>query len=525
MSAATAQNRQVNIASAGAKADGLTVNTWLIQRLIDSLHAAGGGSLVVPAGKFVTGSIYLKSNTGLHLQSGAVLLGSTSRLDYGSGDATPLISAIDQQNIHINGPGTIDGQGAVLVKDVYRLLEAGHLQDAQWKTKRPEERNRPRLILMKGCSNIQVTGITIQNGSGWVQDYMNCTDIMIDSITVNSTTYWNNDGIDIVNSKHVSITNCDVNAADDAICLKSEGGPGFCEDVYVANCRLRSSASAFKLGTGSSGGFRNIKVRNLTVYDTYRSAIALEAVDGGFLEHVDIAGVKAVNTGNAIFIRLGHRNKNSNFSIVKNIHIKDVYVEVPATKPDKGYNTAGPLLRYPPGVEPPAPGQLQSISPWNHTTNDSTAILFRHNPFPASIAGLPGHPVQHIILENIEIVYPGGAGKNTAYFPPDSLHRITEAEAVYPEFSMFGELPAWGLYIRHATGIALKNVTLRYKKADFRVPIIADDVNGLHIERLHIPQAAAGPVILLNNVQHEKFTDLKIPENMKVPVKRINHIY
>ncbi|MBC7689790.1 MAG: glycoside hydrolase family 28, partial [Aquabacterium sp.] len=313
-------------------------------------------------------------------------------------------------------------------------------------------------------------------------------------------------------------TNCYVDAADDAICLKSEGKIlDSCENIYVANCTLRSSASAFKIGTGSKGGFRNIKVNGLKIFDTYRSAIALEAVDGGFLQDVDIRNVQAKNTGNAIFIRLGHRNNDERYSSIKNIRIANVYAEIPAGKPDKGYPLEGPLLKYPPGIKPAAPGSFQSISPWNKDDGDSsTAMEYKHNIFPSSVTGLPGHDVQNITLENIEIVYAGGADKRIACLPADSLNKITEATNSYPEFSMFGELPCWGFYVRHASGFTFKNCTLRYLKNDFRAAVIMDDIKGLVVQGLSIPSYSQAPVIILHNTPGPVLNKINLPvKNVK----------
>jgi hypothetical protein len=465
------QQKNFVVTAFGAQGDGKTLNTAFIQHAIDQAAAGGGGKVVVPPGSFVTGTLHLKTGVELHLEKGATLLGSTSRLDYGKANATALIIATGQQQISITGKGEIDGRGREVVKDLFRLLNQGVLQDAQWKIKRPGENNRPRMIALIDCQDVKVKGVTMRNSAGWVQDYVRCNNVIIDSVTVVSTEYWNNDGIDIVNSKNVSITHCNVDAADDAICLKSEGGPGWCENIYVSDCKLRSSASAFKLGTGSRGGFRNIVVRNLEIFDTYRSAIALEAVDGGFLENVDIRQVKATNTGNAVFIRLGHRNTDSAYSCIKNIHIADVQVQVPAHKPDIGYPVEGPTQKYP------------------------------HNVFPASITGLPGHEVEDVTLENIIVTYEGGGSRDNACFGWDSLQRVTENAAGYPEFSMFGELPCWGLYVRHVKGLTLKNVQLNLQQADYRPACIFDDVTGLKADEVGIPFNEQLPVVIFNNVK------------------------
>jgi hypothetical protein len=473
---------------------GLTIdNTQALQKAIDAAHKAGKGKVIVPKGQFVTGPIVLKSGVELHLLAGAELLGSTNRLDYGKQEAKALISALDQQDISITGKGIINGRGREVVKDLIKLLHEGVFQDETWVVKRPSEQNRPRLVAFSKCSNVLVKNITLKNSAGWVQDFVGCNQINIDSIVVESTEYWNNDGIDIVNSKDVRITNCTIDAADDGICLKSEGEiAGICENVFVENCVIRSSASGFKLGTGSHGGFRNIKVRNLTVYNTYRSAIALEAVDGGFIDQVDIENVTAKYTGNAIFIRLGHRNQTDQYSTVKNIRIAKVKAEIPDAKPDAGYPLEGPL----PKVAP-------------------------HNLVPASITGIPGHLIEDVVLEDIDITYGGGASKATAFIPLDKLDQVTENEAGYPEFSMFGELPSWAFYVRHASGISFKNIKFRYEKPDFRPAMVFDDVKKLNILGLEVASAESKPVIVMRKTTEHNIKQTKLPFNIKQAILQL----
>lgn len=445
-------------------------NAANIQKAVDAASADGGGKVIIPAGSFVTGPIHLKSNVELHLSDRAVLLGSSSRADFAENNMA-VISAQGQHHIAITGKGLIDGQAHLLIADLLKLLREGKIKDEQWQSKRPIEENRPNLIFFKNCKDIKVSGISLKDAASWVQNYKECDGVIIDSMTVNSTAYWNNDGIDIVDSKNVKITNSFFNAADDAICLKSEIIDGFCENVLVENCTLRSSANGFKLGTGSLGGFKNIAVKNIAVYDTYRSAIALEAVDGGFIDDVNISGVRAKNTGNALFVRLGHRNTNGRYSIVKDIVIDDVKVQVPSGKPDIGYPFEGPLPKVPP-----------------------------HNLLPVAITGLPGHPVQNIKLRNIEVTYAGGGNKTKAFISTDSLATVNENASGYPEFTMFGELPAWGLYARHAEGLALSNVKLNIEKADYRPALIFDDIKSLKLDKVLIPQNNKLPAIIYKDV-------------------------
>ena len=470
------QQKVWDLGTLGAKGDGLSNNTTLIQGAIDQASAAGGGIVRIPAGRYLTSVLRLKSGVELHFDEGAVLLGSTLRSDYGGARASALLLADDQQNISLSGKGVIDGQGREVVKDVYRMLEAGTLQDPDWKTenpwhqKRPNEFNRPGLIQFNRCKGVILRGVTLKDAACWVQTYSDCTDVLFDSIRVESTAYWNNDGFDIVDCQNVQVRNCFVNAGDDGICLKSHRADAHCENVVIDNCTVRSSASAIKFGTASLGGFKNVVVSNIKVYDTYRSAIALESVDGGTLENITVQHIEAKNTGNAIFIRLGHRKKNAGIGRVSHILISDVRAEVPAGKPDKGYEMEGP------------------------------EILTPHNIFPSSITGLPGYPVQDVTLENIELIYPGGGNKGTAYVGLDSLGSVPEKESDYPEFSMFGELPSWGFYVRHAAGIKFKNVTMRYGQDDFRPAVVVDDVQGLALENVKIPTAQTAPVVVLKGV-------------------------
>jgi len=448
----------LDITTLGAKGDGLTMNTPFIQQAIDSVAATGGGTVLVPAGHFVTAILHLRSGVELHLADSAVLEGSIHRTDYGKERASALLIADGQHDISITGKGIIDGRGREVVADVFNMLKEGTLQDPEWQhenpwhQKRPTESNRPGLIDFKHCDWVKIIDVTLKDAAAWVQTYTECTHLTMEGMRVESTAYFNNDGIDVVDCQDVRIAGCHVNAADDGICLKSSNAESRCDKVVVENCVVRSSASAVKFGTASRGGFKNVSIRNITVYDTYRSAIALESVDGGTLEDVQIQGITARNTGNAIFIRLGHRRQNAPIGIIRHITIKDVTVEVPAGKPDKGYETEGP------------------------------AILYPHNIFPSSITGIPGHPVEDVTLENIRITYYGKDDPALGRYGLDSLEQVPENEKDYPEFSMFGELPAWGFYVRHAKGIHFNHVTLRRGSPSFRPATIFDDVQGFTLK-------------------------------------------
>lgn len=434
----------------GAKAGMGFDNAPAIQAAIDSATVKGG-TVIIPGGTFMTSTVYLKSNVTLQLDAATILLGSRDRMAYGKSGPLALIVCKDQQHVKITGGGMINGQGRELVENTIRCLRDGKLQDDEWLKKRPSEKNRPNLLYFENCTGVFINGVTLKDAASWVQLYKECTGVEVSKINVESNAYWNNDGIDIVDSRDVLIKESTFNSADDAICLKSEHPDRQCENVTVRNCILRSSANGFKLGTGSLGGFRNIVVENIKVYDTYRSAIALEAVDGGAIEHVAITNVRAYNTGNALFIRLGKRNSDGRYSTVNNILVQNLVAEIPASKPDIGYPQEGPLPKVP-----------------------------VHYLLPAVIAGIPGHTVRNVQLKNVEIKYAGGYMKG-------DLSPVPENEAGYPEFTMFGDLPAWGLYVRHAAGIQVQQFKVSLQQADFRPALLFEDVKALQLQGVLIP--------------------------------------
>lgn len=479
-------SQDFNIISFGATADGITLNTTSIQSAIDAAHKAGGGKVIIPSGRFLTGSIVLKSHVELHLVRQAVLLGSTEPENYIKINRwLSLILADQQNNISITGQGVIDGQGRKLALHIDSLFYAGKLDSASYNfvEMRPTHYVRPQLIEFVNCKNILVENVKLKNAACWVQTYDQCVNVVIDRVKVDSDAYWNNDGIDIQDCKNVRITNCLVNASDDGICLKSQSLRHLCDSIYIGNCVVRSSASAIKFGTVSHGGFKNVVIENIKVYDTFRSAIAIECVDGGVLENVVVNKIKATNTGNAIFIRLGDRNAGKPPGTLKNVTIKNLKADISFRRPDYEYEIQGPDLP------------------------------FFHNIFPSSITGIPGGHIENVVLENITIKFPGRGNNGLANMPLSRLDDVAEKISSYPEYSMFGELPAWGLYVRHMNGLTLKNVKLSIIRPDYRPAIIFDDVTGLALQSVIIKGDTKPHQIILSNTRNT------IIENEKAVLK------
>ena len=449
--------KDYQVASFGIKSDGIVLNTRSIQYAIDFINANGGGRLVFHVGRFLTGTIYLKSNVTLQLEEGAVLLGSLNPFDYEKNSWTALVFAIDQHDIGITGKGMIDGQGKTVAQSFFDLVEKGYIKDPL-KYGRIEVDKRPMNIYMKGCRNVVIKDIILRNSASWNQTYDQCKNLMIDHIYVDNKEFWNEDGVDIVDCDSASVTNSYIDAADDGICLKSHDPKFFCNNIYIYNNTVRTSANGIKFGTVSRGGFKNINIINNKVFDTYRSAIALEAVDGGFVENVKVDSLQVYNTGNVIFLRVGER-WGEKTSRMNNVSISNVYAEVPENKPDAGYQYEGPVEDMP-----------RNISP---------AII---------ITGLPNKKITGVTLKNIEIKHPGGGNPLFAKVALTALDSVPEIPAQYPDFSMFKELPAWAVYIRHATAVTFSNITLTADKKDYRIPVVLDDVHRANFSSFRVKQ-------------------------------------
>ena len=149
----------------------------------------------------------------------------------------------------------------------------------------------------------------------------------------------------------------------------------------------------------------------MTIFDTYRSAITFAAVDGAEIENITVDGIRSLHTGNVIFLRTGERWNRPKPPYMRNIVIRNVYAEVPLDKPDAGYNYEGPIEDLP------------------------------RNISPCIIAGIPNHKIENVLMENIEIVFPGGGNPRYAYrgTTPEDLDGIDEMISYYPEFSQWKE--------------------------------------------------------------------------------------
>ncbi len=282
----------------GAVADPSVNSAAAIQKAIDAAHAAGGGTVVVPAGQtFMTGSIVLKSFVRLHLEPGGVLLASPDIADYVNYQHLELfaksdfcrfwIFAKDARQVIIDGQGTLDANSPAYVTE--RL-------ETHTKARNP----RAQSVVFLGCQDVTVRDIRIINTPSWALRPAGCDRVLIEGITIlNDLGLVNSDGIDIDCSRSVRVVNCHVEAGDDAIAIKGRheiaaSGYGACEDIVITGCTLESHCCAFRLGSESHVDLRRIVFSNSTIRRSHRG-IAIDGRDDVLFEDVLISDI-AVDT-------------------------------------------------------------------------------------------------------------------------------------------------------------------------------------------------------------------------------------
>ncbi|HEV8469647.1 MAG TPA: glycoside hydrolase family 28 protein [Candidatus Limnocylindria bacterium] len=272
-----------------AVGDGLANDTRALQSAIDETARHGGGTVRIPAGRYVTGSLVLRDNITLHLEAGAVLLGSPDPAEYPPVEArwegrhqlthAPLIGGQGLRNVAITGRGTIDGRGAP--------WWAKHRQKTL-------ELPRPRLISFADSSNVLVEGITATNSPAWTINPVRCENVTVTNVTIfNPADSPNTDGINPDSCRDVRISDCHIDVGDDCITLKSgietedpsKRGP--CENIAIANCTMAHGHGGVVIGSETSGDVRNVVIANCIFTGTERGIrIKTRRGRGGVVEDV-----------------------------------------------------------------------------------------------------------------------------------------------------------------------------------------------------------------------------------------------
>jgi polygalacturonase len=495
-----------NVRAFGATGDGRTLDSPAINKAIAAAADAGGGTVLLPAGTYLSGSIHLRSNIHLEIAAGATILGAPQKMNaydaeenfegpaYQDGGHTyfhnSLIWGENLTNVFITGHGMIQGSSEETNKDG-RVVSVGLVRNDGIEdrvsgfanfgktnglvsgpgTNRWPQHLGNKAIALKLCRNVLIRDITIFRGGHFAILVTGCDDMTVDNVTMDT----DRDGIDIDCCRNTTVSNCRINSPnDDGLCPKSTyalGRPVITENLTIVNCQVsgfqvgslldgtmiprRNGNGRIKFGTESSGGFRNVTIDNCT----FRACrgLALEEVDGGIMENIAINNLTMVDVPTyAIYITTGKRNRTPGVttpSRMRNIHISNVIAD---------------------GVGP----------------QDGIEIM-----------GLPEMPIAGLRLDNIRLVCDGGGTTEQANSVPRELGRG------YPEPR--GVMPAYGVFARHVKDLELANINTSFKTNDLRPALVCTDVNGLDIDHFK-GQVAKG-------VEPAKFKDVSDLEIHKSP--------
>ncbi len=488
-----------NIRDYGAKGDGTTLDTAAINKAIETAAAKGGGTVYFPAGTYLSFSIRLKSNITIHLDNGATLLAADPAVHKGKYDIpepnafdmyqdfghshwqNSLMWGIGIENFSIIGQGKIDGKGlsrrspgprrprtegetpASMAGNVSPLGETSDVKEMNGLG--------TKAIALKLSRNITLKDFTIFQGGHFALLATGVDNLTIDNLRVDT----NRDGFDIDACRNVRISNSYVNTPnDDAIVLKSSYALGFnraTENVTITNSQVSGFdlgtfldgtfkttqefapdkdrvTGRLKFGTESNGGFKNITISNINF--VHCRGLAIETVDGGYIEDVSITNITMRDITTApIFIRLGKRQ------------------------------------RAPDGTP---------IAKIRRVNIDNVVVSDADSHYASIIAGLAESPIEDVHLSNIRIHYKGGGTKE------DAARVVPENEKSYPEPSMFGVIPAYGFYVRHARGVTFDNVKVSFEKAEERPAFVFDSVNDVDLFRIDAQPTSA--FFVLKNVEN-----------------------
>jgi polygalacturonase len=432
-------NKIYIITNYGANGDGKTLNTTFIQKAIDDCHQHGGGTIEIPTGNFVTGTLQLFSNMNLHFEPGASLIGSTENKDYGSqkdfgfgglgaGNKTGILVAHNEQNISITGFGSIRGNGTSFMQ--MDSLQYGMDFDRKYTRQKNDYVNpkygredgpvlwkgsyeeRPGVMVMfSSCKNVTVSGISFEESPNWTMTFSNSDGIKVNGITIrNNMLIPNSDGVDFYDSKNIIISDCNIHAGDDAIAIISSS------NITASNCILESRSSGIRIGYNvwNQNNSGNILFNNITINSN--RGIGIFQRQKGNMENIIFSNI-SINTrlhfgqwwghGEPIHISsvpgLGSKETGS----IKHVRFSNIIassesgVVIYATAKDliQDVSFDNISLTIKPGLFSESYGGNIDLRP----TNDVSLGIFEH-----TIPALYGNYVSNLAIRNMNVFWEGG---------------------------------------------------------------------------------------------------------------------
>lgn len=439
--------RAYNIRDFGAKGDGQALDTAAVQMAIDACHRDQGGTVLVPAGVYVIGTIELKSNVTLHIAAQGKLLGSGDGKQYHAADAIPLsgdatlgdgnvglIFATNAENITIEGPGTIDGQGAQFRSPSRGVLPPSGRGGSQ----------RPYHLLFYRCRNLRVRDIFLVASAFHSVRIIQSSFVWLESIRIHNRVNGNNDGFHFISSQYVHISNCDVQSQDDACALF-----GSCKFVTVTNSTFSTRWSVFRFGGGNP---ENVTVSNCVIYETYGCPIKMHFGRESQAQNILFSNLLLQDVTGPISIDVNSRSRRSanetelsQNGFVRNVVFQGIRASVVAE---------GREFADIPFAQHYRPGETRQCIVLNCVGD---ALL------------------EEVALSDVHVTYDGGGTAEEAQ---------REVPQVAGEYFEIGTPPAYGLFARNVRGLTLNNVRFEVVKRDLRPAVVLDHVTDVAVNGL-----------------------------------------
>lgn len=442
--------RRYNIRDFGAKGDGRTLDTAAVQAAIDACHKDRGGTVLVPAGVFVIGTVEMKSDVTLHLAAQATLLGSADGTQYHAADAIPLhgdttledgnvglIFAVKADNITIEGEGRIDGQGAQFRSPSHGVPPPAGISGS----------HRPYHLLFYQCNNLSVRDIYLYKSAFHSVRVIQCDYVKMEGLHIFSRVNHNNDGFHFISSRYVHVSNCDVQCQDDACALF-----GSCQYVTVTNCSFSTRWSVFRFG---GGNVKNITVSNCLIYEVYGCPIKIRCGPGSTFENISFSNLEMRDVTGPISIGVGPHPRwhgqagaDQQPAILRNVSFNGIHATV---------------------VKPVQLRDTEFESGYRPAEMFSCLVL----------NGVGDSHLENISFNDVHIGFPGGGTAEQA--------AVRDVPKIAGEYFELGILPAYGIYARNVRGLTLNNVRLSVATPDLRPALIFDHVedaavNGLNVQ-------------------------------------------
>ncbi len=439
----------------GAFGDGKALDSQAIQKAIDACSAAGGGTVYIPEGKYLCGTMHIKTNVHVWLDKGALILGSQNREDFDPYEEDPansifqdrshsyfhhsLFHADKADDIALTGFGKIDMQSAWEDLD---FSEFGNGKGQHWC-------RGCKAIAFKECTNVAIRDLVIRNVTDLSVYVAGCENVTISGLNIASHV----DGISPDCCKNVIISDCIVDTGDDAIvpkCSYTLGRLKAMENLTISNCVLRSSAAAIKFGTESNSAYINTTVTGCTIYDTDREGITLMTADGARIEGISISNITMRNVAHPILLMVSERLRGpegTKVGEIKNVAISNVLI-------------TGPY-----------PETFEATMAQNSKDHYEGNLTKKPIPLPCLIIGLPESPIKNVSLSNLQFVAPGGGTE------ADRDIKMNEVRKQYPQAFAYGrKAPVYGLFARDVDNLRLYNVDFSTDKEDARDAIYLEGV-------------------------------------------------